>query len=78
MKKYTHAVARRQSRSRPNHHGRRYAAAHIGDARACASCGAIDDLILNDDTETVFCEACASPLSSLEFSEYYCDLGGEA
>lgn len=45
---------------------------------ACASCGATDDLVEDDGSETVFCDACAAPLAELAFPEYYCDHGGEA
>lgn len=43
----------------------------------CASCQTGDDLVVGNDTdEVVFCRDCATPISSLDFPEYYCDLGG--
>ena len=47
-------------------------------ATSCASCGAVDVLVLEENTDTVFCGACSEPPSLLAFPEFYCDLGGEA
>lgn len=43
---------------------------------ACASCGAEADLAPYDDEGSVaFCVECVAPISSIDFPEYYCDLG---
>jgi hypothetical protein len=45
----------------------------------CASCDASSDLYVADDPKAdVYCRECRSPLTTLDFPEYYCDLGGEA
>lgn len=47
--------------------------------RRCASCGSKSDLWIPEDPELdSFCRECRSPLTTLDFPEYYCDLGGEA
>ena len=44
----------------------------------CASCGQRDDLIFPEDLELdVLCRECRSPLMTLDFPQFYCDLGGE-
>jgi len=47
-------------------------------ARRCACCDTTDDLVVDgsDAEDVVFCQDCATPRSSLDFPEYYCDLGG--
>ena len=43
----------------------------------CASCGATEGLVQEPlESLVVFCADCAAPMSSIEFPEYYCDLGG--
>ena len=45
----------------------------------CASCHASDDLVTygdDDDIVVAFCDECLTPISSLDFPEYYCDFGG--
>ncbi len=48
-----------------------------GDLRICASCGSTSELVVDDPNSlAVFCGECSSPISLLDFPEYYCDLGG--
>jgi hypothetical protein len=45
--------------------------------RTCASCGSASELIADDpDANVVFCRECSSPISLLDYPEFYCDLGG--
>lgn len=45
----------------------------------CVSCGFSTDFYVAEDQEAdVLCDECRSPLTTLDFPEYYCDLGGEA
>ena len=44
----------------------------------CSSCKSDQDLYNpEDDNRRTLCMECRSPLVSLAFSKYYCDLGGQ-
>lgn len=45
----------------------------------CASCGDVEFLHVAEASARVsLCAECRSPFKSLDFPEYYCDIGGEA
>ena len=44
--------------------------------RKCACCHRHIDPVLNVDYDAVFCIDCISPMSDIDFPEYYCDIGG--
>ena len=47
-------------------------------AAVCASCDGLEELVFPDDPEgDVLCRECRSPLTSLDYPELYCELGGE-
>ena len=44
--------------------------------RKCACCHRHIDPVLNVDYDAIFCSDCISPMSDIDFPEYYCDIGG--
>ena len=57
-------------------------AAHAIDTPAhsvCASCGYEEALsVLADPKHDFLCQECLSPLTSLDYPQYFYDIGGEA